>query len=130
RHSRRNRPAQRKDQLQGARALGEESPALARRRQARGRGRHRRPAHARRTAPTCAPARRSDRPAHRRGDTARLAVTIRRGTSADVPRALEIWRDAVDATHGFLTPEDRAEIDAMVMDWLPTVDLWLALDDT
>lgn len=56
-------------------------------------------------------------------------MTIRRGTSADVPRALEIWRDAVDATHGFLTPEDRAEIDAMVMDWLPTVELWLALDD-
>ena len=56
-------------------------------------------------------------------------MTIRRGTSADVPRALEIWRDAVDATHGFLTPEDRAEIDALVVDWLPTVELWLALDD-
>ena len=40
-------------------------------------------------------------------------MRIRRGTAEDVPRALEIWRMAVDATHGFLTPQDRAEIDAM-----------------
>ena len=53
---------------------------------------------------------------------------IRRGTPADVPRALAIWRDAVDATHGFLTPADRAEIDAMVVGWMPTVELWL-IDD-
>lgn len=52
-------------------------------------------------------------------------MKVRRGTPADVPRALEIWRDAVDATHGFLTCEDRAEIDAMVADWLRTVELWL-----
>jgi putative acetyltransferase len=55
-------------------------------------------------------------------------VTVRRGTPADVARAFEIWRDAVDATHGFLTPDDRAEIDAMVAGWLPTVDLWLVDD--
>ena len=53
---------------------------------------------------------------------------IRHGTPADVPRALAIWRAAVDATHGFLTPEHRAEIDAMVVDWMPTVDLWM-IDD-
>lgn len=52
-------------------------------------------------------------------------MKVRRGTPDDVPRALEIWRDAVDATHGFLTCEDRAEIDAMVADWLRTVELWL-----
>ena len=56
-------------------------------------------------------------------------MTIRRGTSEDVPRALQIWRDAVDATHGFLTPEHRAEIDAMVAEqFLPNAELWLALD--
>ncbi|HLV07100.1 MAG TPA: acetyltransferase [Croceibacterium sp.] len=55
-------------------------------------------------------------------------MKVRRGTPPDAPRALEIWRDAVDATHGFLTPEDRAEIDAMVADWLPTVELWLVDD--
>ena len=55
-------------------------------------------------------------------------MTVRRGTAADVPRAYEIWRDAVDATHGFLTPEDRLEIDAMVEAWLPTRELWM-IDD-
>ena len=55
-------------------------------------------------------------------------MIIRRGTPADAPRAFEIWRDAVDATHGFLTPEERADIDTMVAEWLPTVDLWLVED--
>jgi len=58
-------------------------------------------------------------------------VRIRPGTPADVPRALEIWREAVDATHGFLTPEDRIEIDAMVaQDFLPDAALILAEDET
>lgn len=56
-------------------------------------------------------------------------VEIRKGRPDDVPRALEIWRAAVDATHGFLAPEDRAEIDEMVaQDFLPNVELWLAVD--
>ena len=56
-------------------------------------------------------------------------MRIRRGTPADVPRALEIWRAAVDATHAFLSPEDRAEIDVMVAEqFLPNAELWLALD--
>ena len=57
------------------------------------------------------------------------AYIIRKGTPADVPRALAIWRAAVDATHGFLTPQDRAEIDTMVAEtFLPAVELWLAVD--
>jgi putative acetyltransferase len=55
-------------------------------------------------------------------------VIVRKGTAADAPRALEIWRDAVDATHGFLTAEDRSEIDAMVAEWLYTVALWMVDD--
>jgi putative acetyltransferase len=55
-------------------------------------------------------------------------VIVRKGAAADVPRALEIWRDAVDATHRFLTPRDRVEIDAMVRQWLPTVELWMVDD--
>ncbi len=56
-------------------------------------------------------------------------MIVRAGTKADVPRALEIWRAAVDVTHGFLTPEDRVEIDRMVADeFLPNVDLWLVDD--
>lgn len=56
-------------------------------------------------------------------------MTIRRGTPADASRVIEIWRDAVDATHRFLTPEHRREIDALVEEWLPTAELWLAEDD-
>jgi len=54
---------------------------------------------------------------------------IRAGTAADVPRTLEIWRAAVDATHGFLSAADRAEIDTLVAEqFLPNVPLWLAVD--
>ena len=55
---------------------------------------------------------------------------IRRGTPEDVPRALEIWRAAVDATHGFLAPQDRAEIDEMVATtFLPNAEMWVAADE-
>lgn len=57
-------------------------------------------------------------------------MRLRPGTVDDVPRALEIWRAAVDATHGFLTPEDRAEIDVMVAtEFLPGVEMVVAEDD-
>lgn len=56
-------------------------------------------------------------------------MKIRAGSPADVSRALEIWRAAVDATHGFLTPDDRDEIDRMVaQQFLPQAELWLAED--
>ena len=56
-------------------------------------------------------------------------TTIRRGSPQDVPRALEIWRSAVEATHGFLTAQDRAEIDEMVAnEFLPKAEMWLAVD--
>ena len=56
-------------------------------------------------------------------------MKVRRGTPKDIPRALEIWRAAVDVTHGFLTPEHRAEIDIMVREqFLPNAELWLAVD--
>ncbi|OCC23895.1 hypothetical protein MB02_08730 [Croceicoccus estronivorus] len=56
-------------------------------------------------------------------------MKVRFGTTADIPRALAIWRDAVDATHGFLTPEDRAVIDVMVQEFLAGADLWLVDDE-
>jgi putative acetyltransferase len=52
-------------------------------------------------------------------------MTVRPGTPADVPRALQIRRDAVEATHGFLTPEHRADIDKLVEAWLPAKELWI-----
>lgn len=58
-----------------------------------------------------------------------MTITIRKAQAADLPRALEIWRAAVDATHGFLTSQDRADIDVMVeQEHLPNVDLWVASD--
>lgn len=57
-------------------------------------------------------------------------MTIRAGTPADVPLALAIWRAAVDATHGFLSAEDRRDIDRMVAEeFLPAAELWLVEDD-
>lgn len=56
-------------------------------------------------------------------------VKLRKSRAADGARLLEIWRGAVDATHDFLTPEDRAAIEAEVKSFLPAADLWLAVDD-
>ncbi len=44
-------------------------------------------------------------------------------------RAVEIWGDAVDATHDFLTSGDRAAIGREVADFLPGAPLWFAVDD-
>ncbi|MGF7055380.1 putative acetyltransferase [Bosea sp. OAE752] len=53
---------------------------------------------------------------------------IRPSCPSDGERAIEIWRRAVDATHGFLTPEDRLAIDELVCSFLPEAPLWLAVD--
>ena len=55
-------------------------------------------------------------------------TAIRRSRPEDGVRAVAIWRAAVDATHHFLTPEHRVEIDLLVQDFLPRADLWLAVD--
>ncbi len=49
-------------------------------------------------------------------------------TPRDGERVVRIWRDAVDATHDFLLPEDRAAIDVQVQEFLPGAALWLAVD--
>ncbi|MFC0205131.1 acetyltransferase [Novosphingobium soli] len=53
---------------------------------------------------------------------------IRRGGPADAARAFAIWRAAVDATHGFLAPADKAAIAAAVEAMLPAAPLWIATD--
>jgi putative acetyltransferase len=56
-------------------------------------------------------------------------MKVRGGTPAEVPRALEIWRSAVDATHRFLSTADRIEIDVLVAEqFLPKANLWIAAD--
>ena len=47
----------------------------------------------------------------------------------DMPRVMAIWRAAIDATHDFLDPRDRDEIEAALNDFLPRQFLWLAVDD-
>ena len=59
-----------------------------------------------------------------------LMVRIRTATVADGKRVLDIWRGAVDATHHFLSPTDRQEIEAEVVTLLPQALLWLAVDDS
>jgi len=55
-------------------------------------------------------------------------IAIRSSTREDGARVVQIWRDAVDATHCFLSAEDRAAIDEQVQAFLPEMPLWLAVD--
>lgn len=55
-------------------------------------------------------------------------VTIRASRPDEGDRVVEIWRGAVDATHDFLSPQDRVAIDEMVCGFLPEAPLWLAVD--
>lgn len=53
---------------------------------------------------------------------------IRPSTPEDGKRVISIWRDAVDVTHDFLSPEDRIAIEKEVVNFLPSAPLWLATD--
>ncbi|MBB6427738.1 acetyltransferase [Sphingopyxis sp. JAI128] len=55
-------------------------------------------------------------------------TSIRQSTPTDGERVVQIWREAVDATHDFLTAADRAAIEAEVQAFLPAAPLWLAVD--
>jgi len=56
-------------------------------------------------------------------------IQIRSSRPADGARVLAIWAAAVDATHDFLTPQDRAAIGAEVAAFLPSAPLLLAVDE-
>jgi len=56
-------------------------------------------------------------------------ITIRKSTAADIARVLDIFRRAVDATHGFLSATHRRDIDREVAAVLPAVPLDLAVDE-
>ncbi|MGF7149406.1 putative acetyltransferase [Sphingomonas zeicaulis] len=58
----------------------------------------------------------------------RMRIDIRPSRPGEGARAIEIWRGAVDATHDFLSPEDRIAIDEMLCDFLPQAPLWFAVD--
>lgn len=52
----------------------------------------------------------------------RKMIAIRNSRPDEGARAVEIWRRAVDATHGFLTREDRKAIDELVWSYQDLVD--------
>ncbi|MFT8211434.1 MAG: acetyltransferase [Symbiopectobacterium sp.] len=54
-------------------------------------------------------------------------LQFRPSTADDIPRIMDIWRKAVDATHHFLAPEDRAAIDVELCTFFPQVTLTLAV---
>lgn len=54
-------------------------------------------------------------------------IEFRYAGPTDADRLLEIWRAAVDATHDFLTPEDRAAIDREVQAYIPAAPLWVGV---
>lgn len=55
-------------------------------------------------------------------------IRIRPSRPEDATRVVDIWRRSVDATHHFLSPDDRRDIEAEVASFLPGVPLWLAVD--
>jgi len=55
-------------------------------------------------------------------------MMIRPSRPHESERAVEIWRCAVDATHDFLSREDRLAIDELVCSFLPQAPLWYAVD--
>ncbi|NQE62860.1 acetyltransferase [Caulobacter sp. RHG1] len=56
-------------------------------------------------------------------------IKLRPSRPDDGDRVVAIWAAAVDATHDFLSPEDRAAIDVEVQGFLPSAPLMLAVDD-
>ncbi|WP_277795302.1 acetyltransferase [Caulobacter endophyticus] len=56
-------------------------------------------------------------------------ISYRPSFPDDGDRIVDIWRRAVDATHDFLSPEDRVAIEAEVAAFLPAAPLWVAVDD-
>lgn len=56
-------------------------------------------------------------------------IKLRPSRPEDGARVVEIWAAAVDATHDFLTPEDRAAIGREVEGFLPSASMTLAVDD-
>ena len=56
-------------------------------------------------------------------------TTLRPSRATDGDALVDLWRRAVDATHDFLSAEDRQAIDAEVAGFLPHASLVVAVDD-
>ncbi|MBG6248007.1 MULTISPECIES: acetyltransferase [Symbiopectobacterium] len=55
-------------------------------------------------------------------------LQLRPSTADDFSRIMAIWRSAVEATHLFVAPEDRAAIETELRTFFPQVTLTLAVE--
>lgn len=59
-----------------------------------------------------------------------MPLSPRLSTPADVKALHRVWRSSVDATHGFVTPEDLCFYESLLVDqYLPQVPVWVLADD-
>ncbi|OAT39473.1 acetyltransferase [Proteus myxofaciens] len=56
-------------------------------------------------------------------------LSIRKSYPNEADRIIEIWRSSVDATHDFLTPTDRVEIEKEVINFFSNELVWVAVDN-
>ena len=56
-------------------------------------------------------------------------IQLRPNTPDDGDELVEIWRRSVDASHHFLTPEDRSAIDPLAEEYIRTAQLIVAVRD-
>src|SRR2546427_9469119 len=55
--------------------------------------------------------------------------TLRASRPEDGAALVDLWRRSVDATHHFLSPDDRKAIDAEVVEFLPHAPVTVAVDE-
>jgi len=56
-------------------------------------------------------------------------IALRQSVPSDAYALVQIWRNAVDSSHGFLAPDDRVAIDPLVADYVGSADLVVAMLD-
>lgn len=55
-------------------------------------------------------------------------INIRMSKPSEAPVIIAIWRRSVDATHDFLTANDRKEIEKDVVEFFSTHPVWVAVN--
>ncbi|MDA8513259.1 acetyltransferase [Citrobacter sp. Igbk 14] len=58
-----------------------------------------------------------------------MALTIRRSRRDEGEKLVSIWCRSVDATHHFLSPDYRIELEELVRSFLPEAPLWVAVTE-
>ncbi|MBK6262524.1 acetyltransferase [Citrobacter youngae] len=58
-----------------------------------------------------------------------MSLTIRRSRKDEGDKLVSIWCRSVDATHHFLSPDYRLELEGLVSSFLPEAPLWVAVTE-